>query len=68
VDDGVSWIQKPLGTTFSNEVKPEKFIEYIRDISGLLVECEEKRYQFAHLSFQEYLAAYQINKSKKENY
>ncbi len=60
--DGASWIQKQLVTT-----KPEKFFEQICYINGLLVEKELKYYQFAHLSFQEYLAATEIRKLNQED-
>jgi predicted NACHT family NTPase len=66
LDDGVGWIQKQFATVFRNKEESKKFIEYIRDI-GLLVENEEQCYQFAHFSFQEYLAACQINKTNQES-
>ncbi len=46
-------------------VKSDEFIEKIRDISELIVKREEE-YEFAHLSFQEFLAAKQIKKNKLE--
>ncbi|MBC1225445.1 NACHT domain-containing NTPase, partial [Nostoc sp. UCD120] len=49
-----SWIKEQLAKLESNDVTLEKFIKYICEI-GLLVEHEEG-YQFAHLSFQQYLA------------
>ncbi|BAZ22276.1 hypothetical protein NIES4073_31580 [Kalymmatonema gypsitolerans NIES-4073] len=64
--DGTSWIQEQLATVVSNEVKPENFIEYICEISGLLVEKELNYYQFPHLSFQEYLAAVQVSELNQE--
>jgi predicted NACHT family NTPase len=67
MSQGIYWIQEPLATKVSNEVQPEKFIEYIRDVSALLVEKELNYYQFAHLSFQEYLAATQISELNQVN-
>jgi predicted NACHT family NTPase len=64
--DGTSWIKKQLTNVVSNQVNPKEFIEYIRDVSNFLVENDLKSYQFAHLSFQEYLAAYQIKEFNKE--
>ena len=64
--DGASWIQEPLEAVFSNIIQPKEFINYICNSIGLLVENELESYQFAHLSFQEYLAAYEIKKSKQE--
>ncbi len=45
----------------------EDFLKHIRDDCGLLVEKELGIYEFAHLSFQEYLAAVQIKESNQEN-
>ncbi|MBD0261409.1 MAG: NACHT domain-containing protein [Tolypothrix sp. Co-bin9] len=64
---GISWIQEQLISVVGNDVKPKEFIDYIRDVSGLLVEKELKYYQFAHLSFQEYLAAVQVNELEQED-
>jgi hypothetical protein len=44
---------------------PEDFIIHIKN-SGLLVEREQGKYEFAHKSFQEYLAAAQIKASNQE--
>jgi formylglycine-generating enzyme required for sulfatase activity len=45
----------------------EDFLKHIRDDCGLLVEKELGIYEFAHLSFQEYLAAVQIKESNQES-
>jgi predicted NACHT family NTPase len=44
----------------------EEFIEQVTQISELLVQQEDE-YEFAHLSFQEYLAAAEIARTKREN-
>jgi predicted NACHT family NTPase len=67
LSDGVSWIEDILVTVVGSGVKPEQFFEQIRDINGLLVEKEVEVYEFAHLSFQEYLAAVQVKQSNQEN-
>lgn len=46
-------------------VKAKDFLEQVGEISELLVKREDE-YEFAHLSFQEYLAAVQIDKQKQE--
>lgn len=46
-------------------VTSEEFIDNIRDVSELIVKREEE-YEFAHLSFQEFLAAKQIKETKQE--
>lgn len=48
------------------EMTPEAFIELIKDVCGLIIEKELGIYEFAHLSFQEYLAAVEITKSGRE--
>ncbi|NJL64236.1 MAG: hypothetical protein HC903_23440 [Methylacidiphilales bacterium] len=45
----------------------EAFIKHIRDDCGLLVEKEIGIYEFAHLSFQEYLSAVEIKESNQED-
>ena len=44
-----------------------EFIANVRDVSELIVKREEE-YEFAHLSFQEFLAAKQIKETNKNNY
>ena len=46
-------------------VTSDEFIDKIRDVSELIVKREEE-YEFAHLSFQEFLAAKQIKETKQE--
>lgn len=46
-------------------VTSQEFIEKICDVSELIVKREEE-YEFAHLSFQEFLAAKQIKETKQE--
>lgn len=67
LSDGVYWIQEVLTKVAGNGANPEEFIQQIRDVSGLLVEQELDIYEFAHLSFQEYLAAVQIKESQLEH-
>ncbi|MGI2906167.1 NACHT domain-containing protein [Tolypothrix sp. VBCCA 56010] len=65
--EGISIIKNELETVAGSRVKPEDFLKQIRDVSGLLVEKELGVYEFAHLSFQEYLAAVQVKESNQEN-
>ncbi len=46
---------------------PQKFLKDLENNSGLLVEREKGIYEFAHKSFQEYLAAVQIKESNQES-
>ncbi len=52
--------------TVDQNLTPESFLEEIKDVCGLLVEKQIGIYEFAHLSFQEYLAAAQIKKTQQE--
>jgi uncharacterized glyoxalase superfamily protein PhnB len=47
-------------------VNAAEFLKQVVEISELLVEREPEEYEFAHLSFQEYLAATQIREQKQE--
>ncbi|MDJ0510289.1 MAG: NACHT domain-containing protein [Crocosphaera sp.] len=59
-------IHSKLIEVASSEFTAERFIEQIRDVCSLLVERENDVYEFAHLSFQEYLAAVEIQATQQE--
>jgi predicted ATPase len=67
LSDGIDWITDKLADVAGSGANPEEFIQQVRDVSGLLVEKEVGVYEFAHLSFQEYLAAVQIKESNQES-
>src|SRR4028119_1352587 len=67
LSDGIDRITDKLANVAGSGANPEEFIQQVRDVSGLLVEKEVGVYEFAHLSFQEYLAAVQIKESNQEN-
>ncbi len=62
----VELIYHQLATVDEN-LTPELFLAEIKDVCGLLVEKQLGIYEFAHLSFQEYLAAAQVKKIQREN-
>ncbi|MEC4814957.1 MAG: effector-associated domain EAD1-containing protein [Scytonema sp. PMC 1069.18] len=64
---GYSLIQSELTKVASNNFTPKQFLKNIENICGLLVEREKDRYEFAHKSFQEYLAAIQIKETNQES-
>ncbi len=68
LSEGKSLIQHQLVTFPQNLANPEDFLKHIQDECGLLVEKELGVYEFAHFSFQEYLAAVQIKESNQENF
>ena len=47
-------------------ISPAGFLKQITEVSELLVERERQEYEFAHLSFQEYLAATEVEKQGLE--
>jgi formylglycine-generating enzyme required for sulfatase activity len=53
-------IQKPLDVLAKSDVDSETLLLNIRDRSGIFMGYSETEYGFAHLSFQEYLAAEEI--------
>ncbi|MBA3920676.1 MAG: NACHT domain-containing protein [Nostocaceae cyanobacterium] len=59
LSDADKWISRQL-KTLPKLNKTEEFIKHIRDDCALLIEKEICIYEFAHLSFQEYLAAIEI--------
>lgn len=59
-------IQEILGKVAPNSLSATDFFETIQFVCGLIVEREIGVYEFAHLSFQEYLAAAQIQTLKPE--
>jgi predicted NACHT family NTPase len=51
----------------SEEIDASEFLDQVEEISELLV-AQEEEYEFAHLSFQEYLAATQIAQQQQEEW
>jgi Cdc6-like AAA superfamily ATPase len=66
LEEALTVIQQPL-----DEVRPnssgQDFLKMIEDSSGLLLERENGIYSFAHLTFQEFLAAVYIQKQALES-
>jgi energy-coupling factor transporter ATP-binding protein EcfA2 len=50
----------------SNQMAPKEFLQMVENMSGLLLEREQGIYTFAHLTFQEYLAATYIREQQLE--
>ena len=57
---GKQMIRKSLTAVVGQDADPAQFLKLIEQVSGLLIEREKGLYEFAHKSFQEYLAAAQI--------
>ena len=66
-DLGNSIITNELARVVGRYSDSQIFFKNIETVSGLLVEREKGIYEFAHKSFQEYLAATQIQKSNQEH-
>jgi predicted NACHT family NTPase len=67
LSDGIDWMKEKLKNVAGSVANPEEFIQQIRDVSGLLVETKVGVYEFAHFSFQAYLAAVQIKELNLES-
>ncbi|WP_159785858.1 GUN4 domain-containing protein [Sodalinema gerasimenkoae] len=59
-------IQEQLAKTSAQTLTPAQWLKGIQDDVGLLVEKTIGSYEFAHLSFQEYLTAVQVKNLKQE--
>ncbi|MDJ0903998.1 MAG: SUMF1/EgtB/PvdO family nonheme iron enzyme [Xenococcus sp. MO_188.B8] len=64
---GQDLIQDELQRVAGSTLTPSRFLKQIQEISGLLVERELGIYEFAHLSFQEYLAAAQVKELQQDD-
>ncbi|MEO0644758.1 MAG: NACHT domain-containing protein [Cyanobacteria bacterium J06650_10] len=64
--DVEGFLRQRLKVFIGGERSPDEFLRQISEVSGLLVAREEGIYEFAHLSFQEYLSSVQIRASNKE--
>lgn len=66
LSEGVSFIRGKLAKVANRKARAEEFLKQVKDVCGLLVEKELGVYEFAHKSFQEYLAAVQVKESHQE--
>lgn len=67
IREGEVLIQQELEKVASSTLPPEQFLIQIKELSGLIVERELGVYEFAHLSFQEYLAASQVKELQQDD-
>ena len=66
LERGRELIDEELKSVAGNSLTGAEFLQQIKEVSGLLVERELGVYEFAHLSFQEYLAAAQVKELQQE--
>ncbi len=64
---GQELIAGELERVAGSSLNPSQFLEQIKQVSGLLMERELGVYEFAHLSFQEYLAAARVKELQRDN-
>jgi hypothetical protein len=63
---GAEWIQERLTSLYADPaLTPQKFLQEIQQVSGLLAGGESNLYEFAHKTFQEYLAAKELSASQE---
>jgi formylglycine-generating enzyme required for sulfatase activity/calcineurin-like phosphoesterase family protein len=60
LEEIIGRIKEPLERLGKSDLDPEKLLLNIRDRSGIFLGYSESEYGFAHLGFQEYLAAEEI--------
>ncbi|WP_414585421.1 GUN4 domain-containing protein [Scytonema sp. PCC 10023] len=65
-DIGEQIIQQQLSAVSGNKVETNAFFKHIEQVSGLLLEKQQGVYEFAHKSFQEYLAAVEVQETNNE--
>ncbi|MGV9453664.1 NACHT domain-containing protein [Streptomyces sp. NPDC003635] len=63
--EACSLISEPLSRV-APDVPPTEFLKHVEQSSGLLLEQERDAYAFAHLTFQEFLAANYIREERME--
>jgi len=61
-------ILQPKVKAFDESVDVKDFVDAIAEVSELLVEAEKDEYEFAHLTFQAFLAAAEILRLKQEDF
>lgn len=57
---------RPTLRLVSRKITPDQFFKDVEELSGVLLEREHSVYSFAHLTFQEYLAAAHIRSHRLE--
>lgn len=60
-----AFLAEKLATLPDNSPTPETFLAQLRDVDALIAKDEENILEFAHRSFQEYLAATEIAKTQQ---
>ncbi|GAB4375242.1 MAG: hypothetical protein Kow00121_20760 [Elainellaceae cyanobacterium] len=64
---GSQLIRDKLAAVAGSEANPSTFLKQVEDLSGLLQQGEQGRYEFVHKSFQEYLAAIEIKDTNRSS-
>jgi energy-coupling factor transporter ATP-binding protein EcfA2 len=64
--DVKSLLAEKLATLPNNPYTPDTFLAQLRDVDALIAKDDENSFEFAHRSFQEYLAATEIRDTQQE--
>ena len=62
-----SLLASKLATLPNNPYTPETFLVQLRNVDALIAKDDENSFEFAHRSFQEYLAATEIRDAQQES-
>ena len=66
LDDVSALLQEKLNSLPGKSLTPAEFLKQLRDVDALIAKEQEDLYEFAHRSFQEYLAAVEIKATRQE--
>jgi hypothetical protein len=66
LEDVSTLLQEKLNGLPGRAMSPAAFLKQLRDVDALIAKEQEDLYEFAHRSFQEYLAAVEIKATQRE--
>jgi len=66
LEDVSALLQQQLSSLPGKSLSPAAFLKQLREVDALMAKEQENLYEFAHRSFQEYLAAVEIKATQQE--
>ena len=67
LDEVSALLQEKLNSLPGKSLAPAEFLKQLREVDALIAKEQEDLYEFAHRSFQEYLAAVEIQATRQED-